>query len=124
MEESKPKRSWDSITKRWVLLVVVGCSPLFFLFASLGDERRGMAAWISASMIGFAIRYFWDLKKRIWFWITIGLILSIHVLLVLLVRWPFKLEQYRGVQFLPIALFDFAIVYGIVRLVERAVEKS
>jgi hypothetical protein len=124
MEENRPKRSWDSITKKWVFVVVVCCSPLFFLLASSGDERRGMAAWISASMIGFAVRYFWDLRKRFWFWMTIGFVAAIHVPLILLIRWPLKLEQYRGVQFLPIAFLDFAFVYGAVRLVESVTEKS
>jgi len=123
MDET-PKRSLNSITKKWVFLVIGCSSPLFFSLAFLGDERKGMVAWISASMIGFAIRYFWDLRNRIWFWVTIGFVASIHVPVILLIRWPFKLEEYRGVQFLPIALLDFAIVYGAIRLVESAMEKS
>lgn len=124
MEQKRPRRSWDLITKKWVVLIVVCSSPLFFVLAFYGDERKGMAAWITASTIGFSVRYFWDLRKRIWFWITMGFIVCIHVPLVLLIRWPLKLEQYRGVQFLPIALLDFAIIYGAVRLVESAMDKG
>ena len=81
-----------------------------------------MAAAISAYIIAIAVRYFWDLRKRIWFWVTVALITCLHVALVLLVAWPDK--DYRGVQLLPIGVLDFGVIYGIIRLIENVFEKT
>jgi hypothetical protein len=95
---------------------------LFFLFAYLGDPGRGMAAAGSVGMIAVAVRYFWDLRSRTWFWVTIGFTILAHVPVIVLIRWPFN--KYSYVQMLPIGLLDFAIAYGVVRLVEFAVERK
>jgi len=73
---------------------------------------------ISAGLIVVVLKYFWDLRNRVWFWLTITFIVSLHVALILLIPWPDN--DYRGVQLLPFALLDFGIVYGIIRLVESA----
>ena len=114
------RRSFDSISKRWALLVGVCCLPLLFVFAYLGDTGRGMAAAISAYIIAVAVRYFWDLRRRIWFWVTIALIVCLHAALVRFIAWPDR--DYRGVQLLPIGLLDFAVAYGVIRLVENVFE--
>lgn len=76
-----------------------------------------MAAAVSAGMTAVAVRYFWDLRKRTWFWVTIASIVLLHVPLILLIRWPSK--QWSYVQLLPIGLLDFGIAYGIIRLAEK-----
>ena len=81
-----------------------------------------MAAYISAAIIVGAVRYFWDLRKRVWFWMTTAFIVSFHVALVLVIPWPDN--DWRGVQLLPIGLLDFAIAYGIIRLAENVIEKK
>lgn len=117
-EIREKRRSFDSITSRWGALVGLCCSPLFFVFAYFGDPGRGMAAMISSGLIVVLVKYFWDLRNRVWFWITIAFIVGLHVALVLLIPWPDN--DYRGIQLLPFALLDFGIVYGIIRLVESA----
>jgi hypothetical protein len=122
MGESRYKRSFSSITRKWALLVSMGISLVFLFFAFLGDPGRGMAAAVSAGMIAVATRYFWDLRQRTWFWIAIGFIILINVPLIVLIPWPFK--QYSYVQMLPIGFLDFAIAYGIIRLLELVIEKK
>ena len=122
MVENEHKRSFDSMTARWGLLVAVCCSPLFFLFAYFGDPGRGVAATVSALIIVGALRYFWDLRKRVWFWITLAFIVGFHIALVLLIPWPDK--DWRGIQLLPIGLLDFAIAYEIIRLAEKVIERK
>ena len=80
-----------------------------------------MAATISAYIVAIAIRYFWDLRKHVWFWVTVTFIVCFHVALLLLIPWPDK--DYRGVQLLPIGALDFGIIYGIIRLAEHVFEK-
>lgn len=123
-EEQKeaPKRSFALITRRWALLATICTSPVFFLFAFFGDPGRGMAAAIATGMITVAVRYFWDLKRHLWFWITIGLTALLHVPLVWFIPWPDN--QYTYIQLLPLALLDFAIVYGVIRLAENAIGEN
>ena len=87
MAENRHKQSIDSITKTWALLAGVCVSPLFFLFAYFGDPGRGRAAFVIAGMIALAARFLWDLRTRVWFWITITIVALLHVPLILFIPW-------------------------------------
>ena len=119
MSENKHKRSMESVTRKWVILAGICTSPIFILFIYLGDPGRGEAAWGSAVAVALAARFLWDLKDRTWYWVTIVVIVLLHVLLILLVPWPFKRWSY--IQLLPIAFLDFGATYGIIRLVEKVI---
>ena len=75
---------------------------------------------ISVGMVSAAARFSWDLKDRVWYWITIAVIVLLHVPIILLIPWPY--ERWSYIQFLPFALPDFALDYGIIRLVEKIIE--
>jgi hypothetical protein len=92
------------------------------VFIYLGDSERGKTAWFSAMIILMAIRMFWDLRKRVWFWITITIITLLHILLVFFIPWPFKEVPY--VALMPVGLLDLAIAYGAIRLVEKAMRSD
>jgi hypothetical protein len=119
--ENKHKQSRDSITKKWALLAVICTTPIYILYNYLGDPGRGQAAWVSVMMIALAARFFWDLRNRLWFWMTITTITLLHVPLILLIPWPFK--QLTYIAALPFGLADFGIAYGIIKLAERVVER-
>src|SRR5579862_975817 len=121
MGANKHQRSIDSITRKWPALAAIFTSPIFILFVYLGDPGRGMAAWISALAISCAARFLWDLKDRAWYWLTIAIILLLHVPVILLIPWTLK-RQWTYVQFLPMAILDFGVAYGIIRLVEKMIE--
>jgi hypothetical protein len=120
MGENRHEQSINSVTKKWAFLAAICTSPLFILFNYLGDPGRGQAAWVSAGGIAIAARFLWDLKNRVWYWITLVIIVLLHVPMILLISWPFKQLSY--IALLPAGLLDFAIVYGIIRLVERAMK--
>jgi hypothetical protein len=121
MREDKHKQSIDSVTRKWALLAAVCTSPLFIVFAYFDDPGRGQAAWVSAGAIAVAARFLWDLRTRVWFWITIVVIVLLHVPLIILIPWQAK--QLTYVALLPAGLLDFAVAYGILRLVENLVER-
>jgi len=73
-------------------------------------------------MIATAVWIYWDLRKRVWFWATITILVLLHVPLVLFVPW--SNTDYPGVVLLPIGLLDLAIVYGCIKLVEKVMNKS
>ena len=127
MEGNKPNRSFDFFTRKWTLLVMLCIAPVYILFAYFNDPERGLAAYISVAIITVAIRYFWDLRSRVWFWITITFIALLHVLFVLLIRLPDRrwnqVQHWSYMQLLPFGILDLGIAYGIIKLVESVVEK-
>jgi len=122
MEGTYRRQEIYPITRKWGLLAGICTSPLFILFAYFGDPGRGRAAWISAGIVFVLIRAFWGLKKRVWFWLTVTMIVCLHVPLTLLIPWGDQPLSY--VALLPVGLLDFAIAYGIIRLVEGVMNRG
>ena len=118
-KENDRKLFFDTLTRKSALVVAL-CSLPFFLFAYLGDPGRGRTAAICAFVIGTTSRAFWDLRKHVWFWITMSILVVAHVPLVLLIPWSSK--SYPGMVLLPVALLDFAIVYGCIISVEKVMK--
>ncbi len=121
MAENKHKQSIDSVTRKWALLAAICTLPLFIVFDYFGDPGRGQAAWVSAGAIAVAARFLWDLRTRAWFWITIAVIVVLHVPLIILIPWPLKQLSY--IALLPAGFLDFLFAYGILRLVENMIER-
>ncbi len=121
MGENKHKQSIDSVTRKWAFLAIICTAPLFVVFAYFGDPGRGRAAMISVMMISLAARVLWNLRKRVWFWITIAIIVLLHVPLIMLIPWPSNQLSY--VALLPAGFLDFAFAYGIIRLAENVIER-
>jgi uncharacterized protein (DUF983 family) len=127
MGENAPKRSFDSMGTEWVLLMAICVAPVYFFVSHFADDERALVAACSAGIIVVVVGYFRDLKRRVWFWTVITLIVFLHVLLVLFLPPPAKEWNYvhwNYVQMLPFGLLDFAIAYGIIRLVEGVTKKS
>ena len=120
--KSLDHQSSKRLTPLWALIAVICASPLFFLFASQGNPGRGRAAMLSAAVIIIAIRSRWDLSHRLWFWITISIVVGLHVPLVLLTEWPQK--GYAGYALWLPAVLDFAVVYGLIKVAERIVQSN
>jgi len=123
---SKPDENLPSpetaLTHKWGLLAGL-CSLLpLFIFAYLGDAGKGRAAAISLAVIIIVARARWDLKNYAWFWITLVVMIALHVPLVLLIPWTSR--SYPGITLLPVAAVDYAIVYGCIKLTEKALKPS
>ncbi len=122
MGENRHKDAIDSVTSGWTLGAAICTLPIYILFGYFGDSGRGRAAWVSAISTATAARFVWDLKKHAWFWVTIAMIVILHVPLILFVPWGNQNLSY--IALLPLALLDFGITYGIIRLVENAVKED
>jgi hypothetical protein len=92
--------------------------PMLLLFAYFGKEDVGLAAVIVLGVMAVAIKIRWNLRKHIWFWAIIAVILALHVPLVFMVRWP---QGNAPTLFytLPLGLVDFLIISGALRLAEK-----
>ncbi len=116
------------MSKEWAsLAALISVVPVFFIVSHFADDARALVASCSAGIIVLAVRYFWDLRKRIWFWTVVTFIVFLHVLLVLFLPPPTQQWNYvhlNYVQMLPFGVLDFAFVYGIIRLVETVAKRS
>jgi hypothetical protein len=122
MAQNKGDRSSDYLTQKWALLAGLCSLPVLFLFAYLGNAGEGRAAAICVAVIIIAARYRWDLRKRIWFWITLIGIITLQIPLILLIPWNSK--SYPGLTLLPFAVADYALVYGCIKLAEKVIKGS
>ncbi len=118
MTELTDNQSPNVFTRKWLLLVILCMIPPFVLFAFLGhDPGRGRAASGSTIVIMYAVRGYWELRRRAWFWVVLTAIVAAHVLLVLLIPWTSK--SYPGLLLFPVAVLDFAIVWGCFKLAQK-----
>jgi len=96
--------------------------PVFLLVAFFGNADMALTVWIVLGATIVAVKIRWDLRRHIWFWVTIALILALHVPLFFMVRWPQKTPTIIYVK--PIGFADFFIILGAVGLVERLFSKA
>jgi hypothetical protein len=115
-------RESKELTQYTGLKIGVILLPIFFLFAYFGKEDLGLAVVIVLAAMIVAIRIRWNLRKRVWFWAILAVVLVLHIPLVFMVRWP---QGSLPTLFytLPFALIDFLIVSGLLRLAEQFFSK-
>ena len=63
-----------------------------------------------------------ELTRQTWFWITLAIIIALHVLLILLIPWTSK--SYPGPILLPFGAVDYFVVWGCIKLVEKAMKRA
>jgi multisubunit Na+/H+ antiporter MnhB subunit len=114
--------SLDVFSRKWLLVVILCCLPLFLLFAVLGDPGGGRAAMIAAGVNMTAMRACWNLRKHRWFWMLAGLVIALHIFLVLSIPWSSK--SYPGYALLPVAIVDYGVVYGGFKLAEKILKRT
>ncbi len=107
------------------LIIVVLLLPVYLAFYFLGQEELGRSVSLVLGMVLLAIRVRWDLRKHLWFWAIIVLVLLLHVPLVFRFRWP---DGFHGwlpaYAMLPIGLADLLIILGAVGFVEKYIVKA
>jgi hypothetical protein len=92
--------------------------PVLFLFIYFGKAAIGLAVFIVLGMVLVAMKFSWNLRKHVWYWAIIAFILALHIPLVLLVRLP-QGSVPTIVYAMPLAIADYLIISGAVRLGKR-----
>jgi ABC-type branched-subunit amino acid transport system permease subunit len=79
----------------------------------------GTGGAVSVCVIGevTAARACWDRRHHLWFWLTLAATALIQSAVIILVPWP--VTRFPGIVLLPIGLADCAVVYAVIRFVER-----
>jgi hypothetical protein len=117
-ESPKPKEPVDYTG----LKIGAMAAPVFFLVTFLYNADAGLAACIVFGVLLFAIKIRWHLRKHIWFWAIIAVVLALHIPLVFMVRWPHGLPTLFYTM--PLGIADFLIISGALRLAENLFSKD
>jgi hypothetical protein len=115
-EEQRPT-DWSGTIIGLMLL------PVLFFFIYIGKAELGFTACIVLAMSMLAVRLRWKLRKHVWFWATIVLILALHVPLLFIVRWP-QSNVPTIVYSLPLGTVDFLLIMGAISLAQKAFSKG
>ena len=92
--------------------------PVLFFFIYVGKAELGFTACIVLAMFLIAVRLRWKLRKHVWFWATIVLILALHVPLLFIVRWP-ETNVPTIVYSMPLATVEFLLMMGAISLAQK-----
>jgi hypothetical protein len=110
------------LTAGFAYLIALCSSPMLIIFYFVGGLQLGFGAWICLTFVMLVVRIRWDLRRHVWFWITIGLTLLLQIPLVLVIPWNDR--NLTWFILLPVAILDYAVVYGCVRFVEKLMKKE
>jgi hypothetical protein len=108
----------DEISKFTGLKIGAMLIPVFVLFVFLGNADIGLAVVIVLGVVLFAIKLRWKLRKHIWFWAIIVIVLALHVPFFQAVRWP---QGSTPTLFytMPFGILDFLLISGALWLAEK-----
>jgi hypothetical protein len=83
----------------------------------------GFTVMLVLGLVIFAVKLRWNLRRHAWFWVTIALILALHIPVLLFVRWP--QTNIPTIAFaMPFGIADFLLISGAIILAERVFSKG
>lgn len=119
LEDSEDEQSeGKGPTRMTAFYICIVLLPLLFLFEHLGKYDLGMNICFCLFVNAVVVRTRWELKKYVWFWGVMAVVLALEFPIVLKVQWPIH-EWVPAVSLLPIALFAYLFAMGVIRLVEH-----
>ncbi len=100
---------------------MLGATPLILLFYYFGKPALALPTLDSAAVVTIAIAMRWQLRRHVWFWITMTVIAALHVPLILFVPWTTKWVP--AIVIMPIGLADLYAMLAILSVVGKLVER-
>lgn len=115
----------SGLKNRTIFVAMAPAALAYITFSYYGDDGRAVAAAATLYVVITAFQFFWDLKSRFWFWITMFFIGVVHAALVVEIPWsngpcPVPL---LAILF-PAIVLDFLAIYLVVRLEEIVMSVS
>ena len=107
---------------KWAILCGIVVSTLMaWLFDHFGRFDLELPVMETIGVLGFAIAVKWKLRSRVWFWITMAIIATLHVVLVLLIPWTTKWIPVAII--IPILTADFYAILWVCAVVGTFVDR-
>jgi len=110
--------------------VIIGAAmlPVIFLFSHLGKIEQGLVVSIVLGTTFLAVKIRWDLRKHLWFWATIVLVLAAQLYVLFAVQlprgWLASVGRLHAIGLLPIGVADLLITLGFVALAGKFFPKG
>ena len=104
--------SWKSGLAIFFGTILIGL--LFFHFGKLALARPTIFSIIT---IVIAIALKWELRRHVWFWITMTVIVALHVALILSVPWSTKWVP--AIVIIPTGIADLYAMLAILSVVGK-----
>lgn len=104
------------------MCVFAGTVLVCLLFEFFGRFDLAIPSLYSAVALGAVTAMRWQLRSHLSFWVTMGVLLAAHVLIILAVPWGTKWVP--AVVIIPIVLADLYVMLEIVSAVERFAKRS
>lgn len=120
MRESKTQESPREVSAKFAFIALLCSSPILIPFAYFGRIEQGLGASGCFVMVILALRYRWDLRGYVWFWLAIVVILLIQIPVVVLTPWG----ALAGRSIYPIAIADGALSCGCLKLAEMLIRRG
>lgn len=104
-------------------LIVMACEvPLFCIFLALGQPILGVSVCVSVAVVITALKATWAQHKHVWYWVVFAIALVLQAPFVLYVPWTN--HAYRGTALMAFGFLDFAVVWGIIKLAGKLMDRS
>jgi hypothetical protein len=104
-------------------LIGLSMLPVFLLFVYFGKAEMGFTVAIILALVVLAIKLRWNLRRHGWFWVTIVVVLALHIPLIFLVRWP-QTHVPTIAYSMPLGVADFLAISGALSLAEKLFSKD
>ena len=116
--EESPRK----VTRTAAYLILLATSPIGIIVALLSffyglDAWIGFGAWTCLALIVLVGRTRWDLRRHVWFWMIMVFAGLLQIPIVLFVPW--KDRNLTWITFLPVAVLDYGLIYGCLKLIEK-----
>lgn len=109
----------NQISNKWVFTFVFCVAVVCLRLMAWGYVGKGITFGLFAFAIGLAVKNTWELRQNVWYWVTVGSMIALHLALVLLIPWPnVYIPGARGLFFIIMTVDGFT-VYGLIKLVEK-----
>lgn len=117
-----PKEQTRELTSKSAYIALFFSLPVLLAFVFFGDWKMGIGAWICIGLVVLVARSHWDLRESPWFWLSIGVSILLQAPIIMIVPWGNR--ALTGMSLLPVALVDYGLVCGCVKLAEKMANKS
>ena len=110
------------LTSKSAYVALLFALPVLLIFVYFGKWQMGIGAWICAGLVLLVMKSHWDLRESPWFWLSISVALLLQVPIILLIPWGNR--GLTGISLVPVAVVDYGLVYGCVKLAEKMASRS
>jgi hypothetical protein len=101
----------------WMLAIAAVAFPVVPLFDHLGKPEFERPAYFASMLMLLIVKVCWDLRNRVWFWITLIGIAALHVPLITLTA--LRLSRMPPRFLLVPTVVDCFAILGVISLIER-----